>query len=216
MSNIKPLLADIQSRFVALSQRERWLVLGATWALLAWLGLLFYETSAQARVIELEQEQARLNEQLTQQQQMMAELSQGITELKNQDNAPQIAQLNRRLSQLNSNVDAKMQTLVEPEEMSALLLSILEQSNGLKLIKLGNELPTRLNSEPDHEALYQHNLHLVLNGSYLSLLNYVKQLEQLSGRIFWRGLDFELTAYPDATIRLDFFTISQHKELLRG
>ncbi|ART83869.1 MSHA biogenesis protein MshJ [Oceanisphaera profunda] len=213
---MKPLLADLQTRFVTLTQRERWLVLGATWALLAWLGLLFYEASAQARVIELEQEQAQLNNQLTQQQQMMAELSQGVAELKSKDNAPQIARLNRRLSQLNSNVDAKMQTLVEPEEMSALLLSILEQSNGLELIELGNELPTRLNSEQDHEALYQHNLRLVLNGSYLSLLDYVKQLEQLSGRIFWRGLEFELAEYPDATIRLEFFTISQHKELLRG
>ncbi|WP_319781355.1 MSHA biogenesis protein MshJ [Oceanisphaera sp. IT1-181] len=216
MSKIQPLLADLNRRFLDLSQRERWLVLGATWALLAWVGLLLYEATTQARVIALEQEQNSLNDTLAQQQQMMTELNQGIAELKSKDNAPHIARLNRHLSQLNSHVDEKMQTLVEPEQMSALLLSILEQSNGLDLLELSNELPTRLNSEQDNAALYQHNLSMVLSGSYLSLLDYVKQLEQLSGRIFWRGLEFELEKYPVATIRLNFFTISQHKELLRG
>lgn len=216
MSQINQLLADLSHRFVALSQRERWLVLGATWALLAWLGLLLYESGPKARVMALKQEQATLTSQLAQEQLVSRELSKGVAELNNNGREQQLARLNNRLSQLNSNVDEKMQTLVEPEQMSALLLSILEQSKGLDLLELSNEEPTRLNSEEEAQALYRHNLSLVLSGSYLSLLDYVKHLEQLSGRIFWRGLEFELAEYPDATIRLEFFTISQHKELLRG
>lgn len=216
MSQINQLLADLSHRFVTLSQRERWLVLGATWALLAWLGLLLYESGPKARVMALKQEQATLTSRLAQEQLVSSELSKGVAELNNNGREQQLARLNNRLSQLNSNVDEKMQTLVEPEQMSALLLSILEQSKGLDLLELSNEEPTRLNSEEEAQALYRHNLSLVLSGSYLSLLDYVKHLEQLSGRIFWRGLEFELAEYPDATIRLEFFTISQHKELLRG
>ena len=216
MKNIKQAFTDLASRFTDLSQRERWLVLGATWGLLAWLGLLIYEASAEAKLIELEQQQVTLTTQLEQQQLMVAEFSQGIAELKMFDNASQVERLNRRLARLNTNVEQKMQTLVEPEQMSGLLLSILQQSKGLELLTLANELPTRFNSEDDAEALYRHNLSLVLRGSYLSLLDYVKQLEQLSGRIFWRSLEFELGDYPDATIQLDFFTVSRHKELLRG
>lgn len=216
MSQIKQKFADLNTRFVALSLRERWLALGATWALLAWLGLLLYESGPEARVMALKQEQETLNSQLEQQQMMGAELSQGLTELRNNGQEQQLERLNNRLSRLNDNVDEKMQTLVEPEQMSALLLSILEQSKGLDLLALSNEEPTRLNSEEEPQALYRHNLSLVLSGSYLSLLDYVQHLEQLSGRIFWRGLEFELDEYPTATIRLDFFTISQHKELLRG
>lgn len=216
MSSLNQLFADVSGRFTALSLRERWLVLGASWALLAWLGLLLYEGGIEARVAELRQSQESLTTQLAQQQLMSSELSQGLAALNNNGAEQQLDRLNQRLSRLNENVDERMQTLVEPEEMSALLLSMLRQSKGLDLLELSNEAPTRLNSEEDAQALYRHNLSLVLSGSFLSLLDYVKQLEQLSGRVFWRGLEFELEEYPTGTIRLDFFTISQHKELLRG
>ena len=216
MSSLNQLFADVSGRFTALSLRERWLVLGAIWALLAWLGLLLYEGGIEARVAELRQSQESLTTQLAQQQLMSSELSQGLAALNNNGAEQQLDRLNQRLSRLNENVDERMQTLVEPEEMSALLLSMLRQSKGLDLLELSNEAPTRLNSEEDSQALYRHNLSLVLSGSFLSLLDYVQLLEQLSGRVFWRGLEFELEEYPTGTIRLDFFTISQHKELLRG
>ncbi|WP_417614493.1 MSHA biogenesis protein MshJ [Oceanisphaera sp.] len=216
MSSIKQQMADLHSRFLALSQRERWLVLGACWALVAWLGLLVYESSVQASVIQRDTEQQALHRQLAEQEQIKAELSQGIAKLSNSDNARQLERLNRRLSQLNENVDERMRTLVEPEQMSGLLLSMLEQSKGLELLELSNQAPQRLNAEEASEPLYRHDLSLLLSGSYMALLDYVKLLEQLSGRIFWRGLEFELEEYPQAIIRLDFFTISQHKELLRG
>lgn len=216
MSPMKQWLEQGQQHFIALSQRERWLVLGASWALLAWLGLLLYESSAQASVARLSQEQAALHAQLSQQQQIGDEFRAGIAKLSNNGHDQQLARLNQRLSQLNENVEQRMRTLVEPDQMSALLLTMLEQSKGLTLIELSNQAPQRLNSEDDSEPLYRHDLSLLLSGSYMSLLDYVQQLERLSGRIFWRGLEFEIEEYPDASIRLDFFTISQHKELLRG
>lgn len=216
MSAIKQQISDLYSRFIALSQRERWLVLAASWALIAWLGLVLYESTLQASVAQQTQEQQALTRQLAEQEQIKAELTQGIAQLSNDDNAQQLARLNRRLSQLNENVDQRMSTLVEPQQMSGLLLTMLEQSTGLELLELSNQAPQQLNSEAGSATLYRHDLSLLLSGSYMALLDYVKQLEQLSGRIFWRGLEFELEEYPQAIIRLDFFTISQHKELLRG
>ena len=216
MSAIKQQIEDLQNRFVALSQRERWLVLGACWALLAWLGMVLYESTAQASVIQREQEQHTLNQQLAAQEQLKAELTQAISGRSNNDYAQRLARLNMRLGELSAHVDERMSTLVEPDQMSGLLLTMLEQSEGLELLELSNQLPKRLHSDDTQEPLYQHDLSLLLSGSYMELLGYVKLLEQLSGRIFWRGLEFELKEYPQAIIRLDFFTISQHKELLRG
>ncbi|MBM7454767.1 MSHA biogenesis protein MshJ [Oceanisphaera litoralis] len=216
MSRLTQQLQGWQKRFAALSVRERWLVLGAGWALLAWLGLLLYESTLQAGVIRLQQEQQGLHRQLAEQQQLRDELTQGIARLSNNDREQQLARLNRRLSRLNENLEQRMCTLVSPEQMSALLLTILEQSQGLELRELSNRPPQRLTG-PDHgESLYRHDLSLHLTGSYMALLDYVQRLEQLSGRIFWRGLEFELEHYPEASIRLDFFTISQDRELLRG
>lgn len=216
MRAITTKLAESKMWFNRLSGRERWLVLTASWALLAWLGLLLYQASVQSPLAELQQANLQLQRQVAEQQQLSDELNQGIVVLKQQHQAQPLVRLTERLNRLNDNVTEKMRTLVEPEQMSGLLLSMLEQSQGLELLELSNEAPQRLTSDEDTHALYQHNLSLVLSGSYLSLLQYVQQLEQLSGRIFWRGLEFELETHPTATIRLDFFTISQHKELLRG
>ncbi|MGO1618092.1 MAG: MSHA biogenesis protein MshJ [Oceanisphaera sp.] len=228
MSGIKQQIADLQSRFIGLSARERWLVLGACWALLAWLGLLLYESTLQASVEQQKQAQQSLARQMSEQKQLSAELTQAIAKLSNNGQEQQLARLNQRLSQLNENVDERMRTLVEPDQMSGLLLTMLEKSDGLALLELGNQPPELLNASALAEAaessdtasysqaLYRHNLSLQLSGSYMALLDYVEQLEQLSGRIFWQGLEFEIEEYPQAIIRLNFFTISQHKELLRG
>ncbi|MFP2769496.1 MSHA biogenesis protein MshJ [Oceanisphaera sp. KMM 10153] len=216
MSRLTQRLQDWQQRFDVLSGRERWLVLGVSWALLAWMGLLLYEATMQAGVMRLEQEQRGLHRQLTEQQQLRDELTQGIARLSNSDREQQLARLNRRLNKLNKNVEQRMRTLVGPEQMSGLLLTILEQSQGLELRELSNQPPQRLTAAENVEPLYRHDLSLHLSGSYMALLDYVQRLEQLSGRVFWRGLEFELEEYPEASIRLDFFTISQYKELLRG
>lgn len=216
MSGILQWLEQGRHWFIQLSTRERWLVLTASWTLLAWGGLLIYQASVLGPRTELQQRQQQLNTQLAEQQQLTAELSHGLAALSRQDQASPLARLTARLERLNDNVNEKMRTLVEPEQMSGLLLAMLEQSQGLELLELSNEAPLLMTAEDDSQALYQHNLTLVLSGSYLSLLDYVQRLELLSGRIFWRGLEFELDIHPSATIRLDFFTISQHKELLRG
>lgn len=225
MSAIKRQIADLHGRFIGLSQRERWLVMGACWALVAWLGLIIYESTLEANVEQHQTEQQTLTRQLGEQAQLKVELNQGIAQLSNDDTAQQLARLNQRLSRLNDNVDERMRTLVEPEQMSGLLLTMLEKSKGLALLELSNQSPQLLNPNTNteensqaqySEPLYRHDISLLLNGSYMELLDYVKQLEQLSGRIFWRGLEFELEEHPQAIIRLDFFTISRHKELLRG
>ena len=217
MSQLTEKMADITLRFNELSSRERWLVLGVAWALIAWLGLLLYDATLGANLTALEQERVRLQNQISQQEQLSADISQGIATIAGNDEARRIARLNKRLERLNDNVDLSLKTLVEPEQMSALLLSMLQSSKGLTLRELSNQAPQQLNrSEEQSMAIYRHDLSLHLTGSYMDLLVYVEKLEALSGRIFWRALEFELEEYPAASIRLDFFTLSQHKELLRG
>lgn len=201
--------------FMARPQRERWLLLVVGWATLAWSGLELYERTLAPRSALLSQQQQQLHRTLAEQQSQREELNQGIARLSANNEQQRIERLNQRLSRLNENVEQRMRTLVGPEQMAALLLSVLEQSDGLELIQLSNQ-PPRLLDGGDNELLYRHDLSLHLVGGYMQLLDYIERLERLSGRIFWHGLEFELEQYPNGAIRLDFFTISQHKELLRG
>lgn len=208
----------LESSFLAKSNRERWMILGVVWILVGYGGMLVYESTLQAAVLNLEQKKAGIMSQLSAQAQENAELNNGIALLARQEREhnEQLEQLNARLAVLNVQVDERMRTLVTPDQMSELLLSMLEQSKGLELLDLSNQAPLLMTLPEDTEPLYRHGLSVSLSGSYMSLLSYVDLLEQLSGQIFWRGLELEIEEHPTAIIRLDFFTISQEKELLRG
>ncbi|PSJ47758.1 MSHA biogenesis protein MshJ [Zobellella endophytica] len=205
----------LERAFMARTGRERWLLLCAGWALLAWLLLLVYEQTVQHHYQARMAEQRQVRQTLDGQQARRLELEQGIARLSGTDHRRQLERLNRRLASLNETVENRMRTLVGPEQMAALLLSVLEQQGGLELRQMTSQPPQAVTVN-EGETLYRHGLSLQLGGSYMQLLDYVQRLERLSGRIFWHRLEFELEQYPRGVIRLDFFTISQHKELLRG
>lgn len=208
----------LESLFLAKSNRERWMILGVVWIVVGYGGMMVYENTLQAAVLDVEQQKAGLERQLSEQETQTLELSNSIALLTRQEQEynEQVAQLTARLADLTDQVDERMRTLVTPDQMSELLLSMLEQSKGLDLTELSNQAPMLLTEPDDLEPLYRHDLSISLSGSYMSLLTYVDLLEQLTGQIFWRGLELEIDEHPVATIRLDFFTISQEKELLRG
>lgn len=214
---MKQRLTLLNDRFMARPRRERWLLVVAGWALVAWLGLSLFEQTLLAGSARLQAEQQRLERELAGQQGLTNELNQRISELIANDQRPRIERLNRQLSRLNENVDQRMRTLVGPEQMAGLLLSVLDQGSGLTLLGLTNLPAEPMAQSPDEgQRLYRHGLALELSGSYLQLLDYARRLERLNGRIFWQSLSFELGQYPNGHIRLEFFTISQHKELIRG
>lgn len=231
MDELKARIKSLHSSFLARSNRERWMILGVCWVVVAWLGMTVYEHTLQAALKDQEQQATQQQAQLEEQAQQEAELANTVALLtrSQQEHDQQLLRLERRLASINNKVDERMRTIVTPEQMSSLLLSILKQSKGFSLVELSNQPPVLLTpakpsstDEPEEEEeevaepLYRHGLTLVLNGSYMSLLSYVDLLEQLSGQIFWRALEFEIEEYPKANVRLEFFTISQEKELLRG
>ncbi len=55
---------------------------------------------------------------------------------------------------------------------------------------------------------YRHGLRIVFNGSYMSTLAYVKELESLENEFIWDNLKFEITEYPDGKVSITVFTLS--------
>ncbi|GHA12141.1 MSHA biogenesis protein MshJ [Oceanisphaera arctica] len=208
-------LSELRRLFMARNPRERWLLLGAGWALLAWLGLVVFEATVQARLLQLQADNVQLNRTLAERKKSTDELNGVIARLSLPEYRQQIEQLKQRLARLDSKVSGRLQSLVGPEQMAGLLLDVLAQENDLQLVQLQNR-PAQAIATPTGTTLYRHGISLQLQGSYTQLLGYVRRLESLQGQLYWKGLEFELEQYPDARIRLDFFTLSDHKELLRG
>lgn len=109
--------------------------------------------------------------------------------------------------------------LVAPADMPELLKQMLTQGE-LHLLALEN-LPPELITQDEQSAgqspgLYRHRLQMELRGDYLSLLSYLRQLEQLPRLLVWEEIAVSTREYPSTTIRLRVYTLGLSEGWLGG
>lgn len=129
-------------------------------------------------------------------------------------NREKLAALEQEREQLKQKLQTNIVTLVPPREMSDLLKSLLTQEKKLKLIRLENLPPEVLsleqskNDENAQPKIYRHRLQMEFLGDYLTLLAYLKQLEELPRSLVWEEVEVETLEYPQAKVRLQVYTLS--------
>jgi len=128
-------------------------------------------------------------------------------------------QLVQQLAEQRQQLHLGIAHLVTPAEMPELLKQMLTQDD-LHLLSLSN-LPAELVSSGGQSSdrsprLYRHGLQLELRGDYLSLLAYLRQLEQLPRFLVWEEVTVSTQEYPAATIRLRVYTLGLSEGWLGG
>lgn len=142
-----------------------------------------------------------------------------------------LAELDVRQTALQRQIDAQSAELVPPEKMPAVLEKILANNPRLQLIEV-KTLPRTLitveaapggqareakpgaSDEKKPAEIYRHSVEVTMRGSYLDLLEYLKEIESLPVRMFWDKLKLSVTTYPTVTMRLVVYTISLDKAWL--
>lgn len=153
-----------------------------------------------------------------------------------------IAGAQQQLLQIDGSLQELQKNLVRPEKMTALLESILKSNHKLQLLSLRN-LPVinvidEMEGAPNagrkivdaaktlvgnsanatdqniHEAIYKHEVEIVLQGSYLDMLNYMRELESLPEQVYWSKGKLTVMEYPKANLSLSLFTLSLEKKWL--
>lgn len=130
------------------------------------------------------------------------------------ENRDQLKILEQETRHLQEQLEAGIVNLVAPRDMPALLKDLLTRQKKLHLVKLENLPPRRLflnpgsSSEDMGPVLYLHPLQMEFKGDYLTLLKYLRQLEQLPKSLVWEDVDIETQTYPAATVRIQVYTLS--------
>jgi len=130
--------------------------------------------------------------------------------------------LETELIKLRQQLEGNIVNLVAPADMPALLKDLLTQQKKLKLVKLENLPPelVDLNLPTDENVvvpnLYRHGLSLEFSGDYLTILKYLKQLEQLPRALAWEDITIETADYPQATVHLQVYTLSMSEGWIGG
>lgn len=120
-------------------------------------------------------------------------------------------QLVAELGELDNRIISQLGALVEPAQAAQVLEQVLSGHPRLKLsvLNASTEPLENLNLEhqPEAPGLARYQLDMVVQGSYLDILSYLKSLEDMQWKFFWQQVDFQSTEHPYAETRLQLYTL---------
>jgi MSHA biogenesis protein MshJ len=172
------------------------------------------QQQTQAEQQDIQQQQQALNSAITQLQKRLKNITDP-----NEKTRLAINTTNQQLSKRQQQLDEKIDKLVEPSKITALLRSLLLQSTGLTLVSLKNEAVTAIVVNPNKNnqkqknndakiQFYQHAATIRFRGHYQSLYDYLTALEGSPWGLYWDQLEYVVSTYPNAEISLRVHTIS--------
>jgi MSHA biogenesis protein MshJ len=206
------------TRFDTLSLRERALISAALLAAL----IMAWDT---ALMNPLQRKQQSLTSDLTELQQNMAALA-GTLETHGSDPTTvaieQEQSLERSLEATNAELASASAGLISPDRMVQVIEDVLKHQKGLRLIELRNKPVSTLtgpstDSQPAtlvDRGPYVHPIELTIEGSYIDVLKYLRELEALPWRMYWKVLELETREYPVNRVRIEINTLSMDKAWL--
>jgi MSHA biogenesis protein MshJ len=132
------------------------------------------------------------------------------------------ASLTGRLKSLDGELRAAAQGYVAPDKVVDMLREILAHQQGLKLVSLASLPVESLSREPrvgsssdpaaDDVGPYLHPVEMVVEGSYPSLVQYLRALEAMPWRVHWRQLELTARDYPVNRVRIVIGAFSLSRE----
>ena len=142
-------------------------------------------------------------------------------------------QLREQLAAINAKLASTSAGLIPPERMVQVIQDVLARQRGVTLISLHNKPVTTLVQPPEQASTfvptaaseraaadtanivagpYVHPVELLIEGRYLDILAYLRALEALEWRFYWKLLELETTGYPTNRVRIELNTLSMDKD----
>lgn len=107
---------------------------------------------------------------------------------------------------------------VSPGRMVGVLQQILRERGGVRMVAVETLPPLRWGEDDEApvpgEQVFEHAVEVTLEADYFSLLAYLESLESLPAQFLWDVLDYRVTGYPEASVRLRLKTLSASPEVL--
>ncbi len=224
----------LSARFDALKLRERVLVMIATLAVILALFNVLALRGLEARRQALA---ARLNDISNEDQSMSGAASAAIGASAVVADVERSRDLRRTLDQVTWRLRSQAAGLIPPRRMSEVIHDVLARQRGVELISLRSLPPYPLLAgppaadgtdaqadsaaslppqpdilSPQAQGPYVHAMVLVLQGSYLNVLEYLQALQRLPWHFYWQSLQLDVTHYPTTRVTVRLGTLSMNPE----
>ncbi len=207
----------LNEQFLALSKRERNLIIFTGVILILFIGFTFLIEPQMQNNKRVSSELNTKESELIRAEQNVTLLQETIADDPNRKLEERIAELNQRVESLDLEFATQMRELVPAKQMPLVIEQMLDAANRLELIELASIAPVSVFADDAENAdlpLYQHGVRFVFEGGYGNVLNYLKTVEDHPYQIYWRSLDYQVSDYPTATITLELFTLSTSRAFM--
>lgn len=210
-------------KFKRLNLRQRVIVTVCLVSLVYLLWSLMIGYKIQVDKDSLAKENKRMVGEIEQKQERLELINAGY-------NAVDIDSLKEQLKQLESSVyklDSELKYLsgatISADDLASILKQMLAKQKNISLdflailpreeIKLEEMVENSGASEgADKEkvsaVLYKHGVDIGFTGKYTDVVQYLKEIESLQWRFFWKEFHYEVNNYPDAKVVLSIYTLS--------
>jgi MSHA biogenesis protein MshJ len=229
LASLGPKLASLLERIDRRSLRERGLLFGSGVVLVyvVWQALLMDPVTRRAVGAEQRLAEVRRRGQAADEAGLAA----------SQDPAVAAGARNRALRTRLAGLDAELaqaaQGYASPERMTELLRELIAGQQGLRLVSLrnlpveslappaataaraaapGSDPAQAIASTPPDPGPFLHPVEVVVEGDYLSVVNYVHALERLPWRIHWQRLELVAGDYPSNRVRIVLGALSLSRD----
>lgn len=219
------------ARFAALQPREKAIIAAAVAVAIVMGGTSLWIDPAKQRLSTLEKQVAKDKADA---QALQAQLALLRAQLKDPDepNRKALAEVKTEAVGVEQALHQFDSVLVPPERAPRLLQSLLVRHRGLELVSLQTLPPAPLLGTPPAKAdakageakgdaakaepkmpakgenIQKHGIEIKIAGSYLDLLAYVAELEQLPHKLLWDSMSLTVQAYPKSELTLTVSTLS--------
>ena len=219
-------------RFDKLQLRERRLILIAAVAGVLLVGYSLFIDPAQrntaAKKTLIATQQAELDTLQTQLVKLREQARQPDAALRRD-----IAQMKQSTAALETELHQFDHMLVSPEQMPRVLQSMLAKHRGLELVRVktlpvtpllqpvadkqAGTAPSQPNQAqpakqdkpaPPPGGIYRHAVEITLSGSYAELTAYADELQRISPRPLWSGMQLKVVEYPRSELTFTLYTLS--------
>lgn len=230
---MKARLKQWAERIDGMSLRERLMIfamLAVTLVALAMTGAIDPLSAKQKQITQkLVQTQAQ-TQALEAQMHALAEASKNDPDLPNK---LRLAELNAKRKVAYAELSNVKQGLVTPDKMTQVLRDLLGRNSRLNLVSIKTlaaspltpsgkppEQTMKIQAKPQEKSathdlgLYKHGVEISIEGSYVDLVGYLTELEQLPWRMYWGGVNLSAQTYPVSRLTLTVYTLSLDKTWL--
>lgn len=214
--------AKVFARYDALQPRERLLI---AVGLLGGIVLVTYSAFIDPALKRGQQAERTSIEQRAQVQGLQAQMVALQSPNMNPDVAAraELDGLKKQLNELASRLQTMEQSLVRPQQMSALLEDMIGPRSGIRLLGLKTLPPMPLLERKDDAkdaskpprasdtasaGLFKHGVEIRLEGSYQDLSAYLARLEQSKMKLLWSTVSLSAINHPKLVLTLTVYTLS--------